>query len=80
MSANDPGAGYSERVAAGGLDKVAEAARFLSLSVSTLYDLMARGELAYVKLGRSRRVPHQAVIELAARGLAGGSNSNAEEQ
>ena len=27
----------------------------------------------YVKLGRSRRVPHRAVVELAARGLAGAS-------
>src|SRR6202035_1826163 len=78
MSANDLAGGYGERIVSGGLDKVPETARFLQVSISTVYGLMARGQLAYVKLGRSRRVPHLAVIELAARGLAGGSGSNVE--
>ena len=55
-----------------GLLKVAEAAAFLSLSRATLYTLMDRGELPFVKIGRSRRIPKRAVVELAARGLRGG--------
>ena len=54
---------------AGGLDRIDEAAEFLGLSRSYIYDLMDRGELRYVKVGRSRRIPHQAIIELAARYL-----------
>jgi excisionase family DNA binding protein len=52
-----------------GLDRVGEVARFLKLSVSTVYGLMDRGELPYVKLGKSRRIPHRAVVELAATRL-----------
>lgn len=52
-----------------GLDRIEEAAEFLGLSRSYIYKLMDRGELAYVKVGRSRRIPHQAVLELAARHL-----------
>ncbi|MCH8133978.1 MAG: helix-turn-helix domain-containing protein [Myxococcales bacterium] len=55
-----------------GLMKVAAAAAFLSLSRATLYTLMDRGELPFVKIGRSRRIPKRAVVELAARGLRGG--------
>ena len=55
-----------------GLLKVSEAATFLRLSRSTLYTLMDQGELPFVKLGRSRRIPKRALIELAARELRGG--------
>ncbi len=55
-----------------GLVTVSEAAAFLRLSRSNLYVLMERGELAFVKLGRSRRIPRRAVVALAARGLRGG--------
>ena len=55
-----------------GLVTVSEAAAFLRLSRSNLYLLMERGELPFVKLGRSRRIPKRALIELAARGLRGG--------
>ncbi len=55
-----------------GLMKVAAAAAFLSHSRATLYTLMDRGELPFVKIGRSRRIPKRAVVELAARGLRGG--------
>jgi len=40
-----------------GLLTVPVAARWLALSRSTLYNLMDRGDLAYVKIGRSRRIP-----------------------
>jgi len=55
-----------------GLISLPEAARFLSLSRSKVYVLMERGDLAYVKIGRARRIPRRAVIELAARNLTGG--------
>jgi len=58
-----------------GLMAVKEAAGFLGLSRSKLYELMDNGQLPYVKIGRSRRVPRQAVVELAARGLQGGYRS-----
>ncbi|MCH8891481.1 MAG: helix-turn-helix domain-containing protein [Myxococcales bacterium] len=43
-----------------GLMTVSEAAGFLRLSRSTIYLFMDRGELAFVKLGRSRRIPRLA--------------------
>ncbi len=58
-----------------GLVNVSEAAEFLRLSRSTVYTLMDQGQLAFVKIGRSRRIPRRALIELAARGLRGGTRS-----
>ncbi len=55
-----------------GLLSVLSAARFLAMSRSSLYQLMERGELAYVKIGRARRIPRRAVVELAAAHLRGG--------
>jgi excisionase family DNA binding protein len=46
------------------LVRVAEAARFLALSRSKLYQLMEAGALAYVKLGRSRRIPRSELTRL----------------
>ena len=57
---------------ADGLLTVREAAEFLRLSRSALYRLMDRGALPFVKLGRNRRIPRRALVELAARGLRGG--------
>ena len=51
--------------------KVAEAARYLSISRSTLYELMDRGLLPYAKLGRARRIPRQSLIDLVARETRG---------
>ncbi len=62
-----------QALVADGLMTVKEAAEFLRLSPSRLYVLMVGGELAFVKLGRSRRIPRRALVELAARGLRGGS-------
>ena len=55
-----------------GLVTVSEAAAFLRLSRSTVYELMNQGILAYAKIGRSRRIPRRALVELAARELRGG--------
>jgi len=58
-----------ETLVGDGLLTTKEAAEFLGISVAGLYAIMARGELPFVKLGRSRRVPRRALIELAARNL-----------
>ena len=53
----------------GGLQTIGEATAFTRLSRSALYGLMDRGELVYVKIGRRRLIPKQALVELAQRGL-----------
>lgn len=57
-----------------GLVSVKEAAQFLALSRSTLYELMERGALIYTKLGRARRIPKRALIQLAHANQSGGWN------
>lgn len=61
-----------ENIVAEGLVSVPEAARFLSISRSKLYALMEQGALAYVRLGRARRIPRRALVALAAQHLVGG--------
>lgn len=51
------------------LIRVSEVARHLSLSRSTIYQMMDRGELPYVKLRKSRRVPLEAVERLISKNL-----------
>jgi excisionase family DNA binding protein len=52
-----------------GLARIRDAAQFLGVSVAQLYVFMGRGDLPFVKLGKSRRIPRRALIELAARNL-----------
>lgn len=59
----------NEEVIADGLARVPEAARFLSLGRSKLYELMDAGELAYCKFGKARRIPWRALRTLAAESL-----------
>ncbi len=40
-----------------------EAARRLSLAQSTLYQLLTRGEIESVKIGRCRRIPMDALTD-----------------
>jgi excisionase family DNA binding protein len=61
-----------EAVVADGLVSVGEAMAFLSVGRSTVYELMDKGFLPYAKIGRSRRVPKRALVELAAMNLRGG--------
>lgn len=49
------------------LVKVEEAARLLSLSRSTIYELMDSGELPSVRHGTARRIPVTALREWVAR-------------
>jgi excisionase family DNA binding protein len=53
------------------LTTVKEATDATRLSRSTLYGLMDRGELEYVKLGRRRLIPASALAELIRRGTVG---------
>lgn len=55
-----------------GLVTVLDAAKFLSSSRSTLYNIMEAGELQYVKIGKSRRIPKNALLELARVNITGG--------
>jgi len=55
-----------------GLVTVAQACRFLAVSRSFLYGAMERGEIAYCRLGRARRIPVRALMEYAAKRLQGG--------
>jgi len=64
--------GGQEDLVSEGLLTIREAAEFLKLSRSRVYELMNAGELVYAKIGRSRRVPRREVVELAARSLEGG--------
>ena len=62
----------NEILVSDGLVTIREAARFLSLSRSTLYQMMDKGELLYAKIGGSRRIPKQALKNLAGTSLLGG--------
>lgn len=66
-----------EELVSDGLVSIAAAMRFLTLSRSTVYQMMDNGALMYVKLGRARRIPKRALVELAARNLRGGWNGSA---
>jgi excisionase family DNA binding protein len=61
---NDP-----EELVSHGLANIAEAARFLSLGRSKLYDLMDAGRLTYCKIGKARRIPWKAIRALASDSL-----------
>jgi excisionase family DNA binding protein len=54
-----------------GLISVAQAARFLSVSRSTMYKLMDSGNIRYLKVGRARRVPRKALIDFVAGNMVG---------
>jgi excisionase family DNA binding protein len=69
MQNSNTGDAAALRLMADGLDTVPAAAKFLGISRTSLYGLMDRGMLEYVKIGRSRRIPHRAVLELAVRNL-----------
>jgi excisionase family DNA binding protein len=53
----------------GGLRTIEEAQQFTRLGRSTLYGLMAKRELEFVKIGRRRLIPQRALVELAERGM-----------
>jgi excisionase family DNA binding protein len=69
------GPDQAHALVADGLDTIKDAAAFLRISVASLYKMMDRGELPYVKIGRSRRIPRRALVELAARNLVDRSHA-----
>ena len=62
-----------ENLVEDGLVSLTNAMAFLSIGRSTLYELMDKGVLPYAKIGRSRRIPKRALIQLAQATLKGGS-------
>ena len=55
------------------LTTVKEAAAHLGLSVAKLYLLMGKGELPFVKLGKSRRIEWRDLESLVARSKVNGA-------
>jgi excisionase family DNA binding protein len=55
-----------------GFATVLEAARFLKLGRSKVYDLMDAGALRYAKFGKARRLPWAVVRQYAEACLVGG--------
>jgi excisionase family DNA binding protein len=47
-----------------GLARVREACAFLAVSRATVYSLMDKGELKFVKIGKARRIPWPALVAL----------------
>ena len=54
---------------------VGDVARHLAVSRSKVYSVMDRGQLPYVKLGKSRRIRWSDVCELIEHNLVGGSQA-----
>lgn len=57
---------------------VDEAARRLSLGRSHLYELVMRGDIDTIKLGRSRRIPAAALDRFVSERLEAASDEHAE--
>ncbi len=49
------------------LETPEQAAKVLQISRSTLFALLASGEVKSVKIGRNRRIPHDALVEYVQR-------------
>lgn len=56
----------AEDILADGLMTVREAAQFSGLGKTTLYGLMDSGRLAYVRVGRARRIPKRELLRFLA--------------
>jgi excisionase family DNA binding protein len=48
--------------------RVRDVAAFLALSRSKVYELMGDGTLPFKKIGKSRRIPRWAMLQLASQG------------
>lgn len=65
---------HEEELVVNGLVTISDASVFLRLSKATIYQLMETGRLQYAKIGRSRRIPKKAILNLAQDSLIGGWN------
>ncbi len=61
----------SERAGDGLLLRVRDVCRLLDVGRSTVYELIARGELPVIRIGRLVRVPRPALEEWIVRNTAG---------
>jgi excisionase family DNA binding protein len=59
----------TEEMSTEGMCTVAEASSFLSLSKSMVYQLMDKGDLAYAKFGKARRIPRKALVRFAGQSV-----------
>ena len=48
-----------------GLLTIIDAAEWLAISRSAVYQLLNTGEIAYVRIGADRRIPRRALVEYA---------------
>jgi excisionase family DNA binding protein len=55
-----------------GVLNVRQAADMVGQCVASVYAAMERGDLPYIKLGRSRRIPKRALLEWMAANMRGG--------
>lgn len=55
-----------------GLLTVREVAKMLHIGITTVYELMERGQIQYVKIGKARRIPLSVVRKFAVNHLKGG--------
>lgn len=56
------------------LQQVSAVAKFLCISRSKVYDMMDAGQLPYVKLGKSRRIRWEHVLQLVEQNTIGGNS------
>jgi excisionase family DNA binding protein len=54
-----------------GMTRITEAAKYLGLSRTKVYQLMHAGELVYAKFGKSRRIPRRALVAYVQKNLVG---------
>jgi excisionase family DNA binding protein len=59
----------AELIVSDGLLRVTDACTFLAIGRDKLYELMDSGELAYVMVGRDRKVPRRELVRYAATQL-----------
>lgn len=58
-----------EELVAAGLVTTEEAAEFLGISRSKLYEMMGERRISFVQVDRNRRIPRNELVRLAAAGL-----------
>lgn len=64
--------GPAREVLKEGLVRVKEAAQLLGVSRSQVYKLMDGGELPFVRLRKSRRIPRTGLVQLISRNMVPG--------
>jgi excisionase family DNA binding protein len=59
-----------ESLCADGLLKIwPDSANFLNIGRATMFGIVSRGEIAYVRIGADRRIPRKALVAYAERRL-----------